>query len=170
MKYAHKILASVLAVLLVATIYGLVRTEDNGSAPGATAAAVPIAPGQAALVDQKPLLTAQALAHQPTSAAEMPFAQSALQLADQEMDLAFALAILDVTQHPPVLTAEAEELEARLQKAQDAWRRSKLRSHSSRPPRLRPPALKRMRWMTNLICPRPNWNCARTKSMTRSRI
>lgn len=120
MKHAHKILASVLAVLLVATIYGLVRTGDNGSAPGATAAAVPIAPGQAALVDQKPLLTAQALAHQPTSAAEMPFAQSALQLADQEMDLAFALAILDVTQHPPVLTAEAKELEARLQKAEDA--------------------------------------------------
>ena len=120
MKHAHKILASVLAVLLVATIYGLVRTGDNGSAPGATAAAVPIAPGQAALVDQKPLLTAQALAHQPTSAAEMPFAQSALQLADQEMDLAFALAILDATQHPPVLTAEAKEIQARLQKAEDA--------------------------------------------------
>ena len=36
------------------------------------------------------------------------------------MDLAFALAVLDATQHPPALTAEAKEIQARLQKAEDA--------------------------------------------------
>jgi small-conductance mechanosensitive channel len=36
------------------------------------------------------------------------------------MDLAFALSVLDATQHPPVLTAEARQIQARLQKAEDA--------------------------------------------------
>ncbi len=31
------------------------------------------------------------------------------------MDLAFALALLDATRHPPVLTAEAKQIQARLQ-------------------------------------------------------
>ena len=56
----------------------------------------------------------------PTSAVELPFARAALQLGDQEMDLAFALAVLDATQHPPALTAKAKEIQARLQKAEDA--------------------------------------------------
>src|SRR5262249_55754376 len=38
----------------------------------------------------------------------------------REMDLAFALALHDATQHRPVLTAEAKETQARLQKAEDA--------------------------------------------------
>ncbi len=36
------------------------------------------------------------------------------------MDLAFALAVLDATQHPPALTAEAKEIQARLAEAEDA--------------------------------------------------
>jgi small-conductance mechanosensitive channel len=56
----------------------------------------------------------------PTSAPELPFARQALQLGDQEMDLAFALAVLDATQHPPEMTAKAKEIQARLQKAKDA--------------------------------------------------
>ena len=119
MKLAHKSLTVVLILLLVATVYGLIRTGDS-STPGANGPVVAAAPEQAALVDQAPLLAAQALAHLPTSAVELPFAQSALQFGDQEMDLAFALAILDATQHPPLLTAEAKEIEARLQKAEDA--------------------------------------------------
>jgi small-conductance mechanosensitive channel len=56
----------------------------------------------------------------PTSSAELPFAQQALQVADQEMDLAFASALLDVTEHPPALSAEAKGIQARLQRAEDA--------------------------------------------------
>jgi len=114
MKLAHKIMFSVLALLIGAAIFGLIRTRQSaGPSPAA-------APDQSAQVDQTPLLTAQALASMPTTAAESPLTQQALQLGDEEMDLAFALAVLDATQHPPVLTASAKEIQDRLQKAEDA--------------------------------------------------
>jgi small-conductance mechanosensitive channel len=119
MKLANKIVLISLAALLVATVYGLIRTGRQSSIP-ARNGAVATGPEQAARVDQTPLLTAQAFARMPTSALELPFAQEALQLGDQEMDLAFAQAVLDATQHPPVLTADAKEIQARLQKAEDA--------------------------------------------------
>lgn len=120
MKLANKIFSFVLVVLLVATIYGLIRTSPESGIPGGNATAPPTGPGPAASVDQAPLLTAQALASMPTSAVELPFARQALQLGDQEMDLAFALAVLNATQHPPEMTAKAKEIQARLQKAKDA--------------------------------------------------
>jgi small-conductance mechanosensitive channel len=120
MKLANKIFSLVLVVLLVATIYGLIRTGRESGIPGGNGTAAATGPGPAAPVDQTPLLTAQALASMPTSAVEQPFARQALQLGDQEMDLAFALAVLDATQHPPALTAKAKEIQARLQEAQDA--------------------------------------------------
>lgn len=64
MKPARKIVSIVVVVLLAATVYGLIRTglqtipPENGTTPE-----------QAAVVDQTPLLTAQRLAHMPTSAA-----------------------------------------------------------------------------------------------------
>ena len=120
MKPAHKIALIVLMAMLGATVYGLVRTERQTSIAPGTRTAIETTPEQAAVVDQTPLLTAQALARMPTSAAELPFAQGALQLGDQEMDLAFALAVLDATEHPPSLTADAKQIQARLQKAEDA--------------------------------------------------
>ncbi len=120
MKLANKIFSFVLVVLLVATIYGLIRTGGETGIPGANGTTAPTGSAAATPVDQTPLLTAQALATMPTSAVELPFARQALQLGDQEMDLAFALAVLDATQHPPALTAKAKEIQARLQKAKDA--------------------------------------------------
>src|SRR5438309_2227996 len=116
MKPVREIVALVLVALLGATIYGLVRTgsqvvSGNGSAARAT-------PGRAGEVDQTPLLTAQRLAQMPTSAAELPLTQEALRLGDQEMDLAFAAAVLDATEHPPALSAEAKEIQSRLQRAE----------------------------------------------------
>jgi small-conductance mechanosensitive channel len=119
MKPAHKIALIVLMVMLGATVYGLVRTERQTSIAPGTRTAIETTPEQTAVVDQTPLFTAQRLAHMPTSAAELPFAQEALRLGDQEMDLAFAEAVLDATEHPPILTAEAKEIQARLQKAED---------------------------------------------------
>jgi len=120
MKLANKAVLIVLVVLLVATVYGLARTgrQDNTSATNGKALST--GPEPAVLVDQTPLSTAQAFAHMPTSAVELPFAQGALQLGDQEMDLAFALAVLDATEHPPSLTAEAKQIQVQLQKAEDA--------------------------------------------------
>src|SRR5262249_14403729 len=72
------------------------------------------------LVDQSALLTAQRLVRMPTSADEQPFAQEALRLADKEMDLAFATAVRQAAEHPPVLSPEAKQIEANLQKAESA--------------------------------------------------
>ena len=122
MKLANKTVLIVLVALLVATVFGLARTGRQSSIPALNgkAPATATAPEQVALVDQTPLLTAQSFARMPTSAAELPFAQGALQLGDQEMDLAFALAVLDATEHPPSLTAGAKQIQAQLQKAEDA--------------------------------------------------
>ena len=120
MKLANKIFSFVLVMLLAATIYGLIRTGGESDIPGGNATAVPTGSAAAMPVDQTPLLTAQALATMPTSTVELPFARQALQLGDQEMDLGFALAVLDVTQHPPAMTDKAKEIQARLQKAKDA--------------------------------------------------
>src|SRR5579862_2452306 len=118
MKLTHKAVSIPLVVLTIAAIYGLFRT--GGGPAGNGAVAVPPEPEQAALVDQSPLITAQGLVRMPTSAVELPSAQSALELADHEMDLAFALGMLDATQHPPKLTTDAKQVEARLQEAEDA--------------------------------------------------
>ena len=115
-----KTISLLLVALLVATIYGLIRTGDETGAPSPATASPSAAPDQTPLVDQSPLLTAQALAHMPTSSVEAPSAQKALQIADQELDLAFALAVLDATQHPPVLSDAAKRIEARLQRAEYA--------------------------------------------------
>jgi small-conductance mechanosensitive channel len=120
MKSAHKIVSILLVALLGATVYGLIRTGRQTTIPPENRTAAETTPEQAAVVDQTPLFTAQRLARMPTSAAELPSAQKALQLGDNEMDLAFAAAVLDATGHPPVLTAEAKEIQARLQKAEDA--------------------------------------------------
>ena len=117
MKLANKIFLIVLVVLLLATVYGLIRTGGQSSIPAGNGAGVQ---EKGVSVDQTPLLTAEAFASMPTRAAELPFAHGALQLGDQEMDLAFALAVLDATQHPLALTAKAKEIQARLQKAEDA--------------------------------------------------
>src|ERR1700730_1315166 len=119
MKLVNKIFSFVLVLLLLVTVYGLIRTGRETGIPG-SGTAVPTGSAAATPVDQTPLLTAEALAIMPTSAVELPFARGALHLGDQEMDLAFALAVLDATQHPPALTAKAKEIQARLQKAADA--------------------------------------------------
>lgn len=120
MKQAHHIFPWLVAALLLATLYGLVRTQDQASAPrGYGGTQSTSTPDQGSQVDQSPLLTAQALAQTPTTAEEQPFAQDALQIADQEMDLAFAMALADAVEHPPVLSAEAKQIQARLGRAED---------------------------------------------------
>lgn len=119
MRRPRKVASLLLAALLGATLYGLIRTGWHTSISGNDATADATSK-PAAQVDQTPLLNAQNLAHMPTTAAELPFAQQALRIADQEMDLAFAAAVFDATEHPPALTAKAREIQARLQKAEDS--------------------------------------------------
>jgi hypothetical protein len=112
----QRIAAIVVFVLLCATGYALLRTRQAPPSllPNTSLAA------EEEIVDQRPLQTAQQFAKMPTSAEEKPFAEEALKLGDHEMDLAFAAAVNDAQAHPPVLSAKAKEIQARLQKAEDA--------------------------------------------------
>src|ERR1043166_9093775 len=103
MKGSQKTILAVLVALVLLSTYALIRTGRESVAPNEAAA---ISAEQATSVDQTLFLTAQALARMPTSAAEVRVAQEALELGDQEMDLAFASAVLDETRHPAVLSPE----------------------------------------------------------------
>jgi small-conductance mechanosensitive channel len=119
MKGSQKTILVALVALLLLSTYALIRTgrEDVAANEAATSAE------EATSVDQTTFLTAQALAHMPTTAAELRLVEEALQLGDQDMDLAFASAVLDATRHPAVLSAEAKKVQARLQEAEDSFAR-----------------------------------------------
>src|SRR6266436_3708375 len=120
MKTKRKIAAIVLLALLGAVAYGLFRTGQPATVPTVNTKAAYGGAAQGPIVDQTPLLTAQRLAQLPTSAEELPFAEEALRLGDHDMDLAFAAAVRDAQEHPPLLSAEAKEIEARLQQSERA--------------------------------------------------
>src|ERR1700716_496137 len=126
MKSKQRAAALVLIVLLGATVYAVVRTRTPASNFIVPTTTTPNSTGPE-LVDQRPLQTAQQFAKMATSPEEKPFAEQALALGDHEMDLAFAAAVLDVRDHPPVLSQEAKAIQARLQKLEDALDSSKKR-------------------------------------------
>src|SRR6266481_9011657 len=120
MKSRQKIIAIIVVLLLGATMYGWYRTGQPANAPVTPDRTKYGGAAQAPMVDQTPLLTAQRFAKMALSAEELPFAQEALRLGDQEMDLAFAAAVREAEEHPPVLSAEAKGIQARLQQADRA--------------------------------------------------
>ncbi|HWH52979.1 MAG TPA: hypothetical protein VN651_15645, partial [Gemmatimonadaceae bacterium] len=69
---------------------------------------------QGVTVDQSSLTTAERLVRMPTGPDERSFAEDALRLADQEMDLAFAQAVRATASRPPAATPESKEASARL--------------------------------------------------------
>src|SRR5437762_5359186 len=93
MKSRQEIIAIIVVLLLGATMYGWYRTGPPANAPVTPDRTKYGGAGQAPMVDQTPLLTAQRFAKMALSAEELPFAQEALRLGDQEMDLAFAAAV-----------------------------------------------------------------------------
>src|SRR6267143_5213153 len=127
MKTKRKIAAIVLLALLGAGAYGLFLTGQPASAPTINTEVAYGGAAQGPIVDQTPLLTAQRLAQMPTSGEELPFAQEALRLGDHDMDLAFAAAVRDAQEHPPVLSAQAKEIQKRLQEAEKALEADKAR-------------------------------------------
>ena len=118
MKLTQKIAAAILLLLLGIAAYALFRTSRP--AGGVSEIAKQSVAAQGPLVDQTPLLTAERLVQMPNPPEELPFAQEALRLADQEMDLAFAAAVREAEDHPPVLTAEAKAIQARMQQSENA--------------------------------------------------
>ncbi len=124
MKSKRAIAGALIVLLLVAAGYGIFRTkppafQTEGGPLNAASLAASTLQGQT-LVNQSALTTAQRLAQTPTTLAEQPFAQEALRLADKEMDMAFATAVREAAEHPPVLSPEAKQIETKLQKAENA--------------------------------------------------
>jgi small-conductance mechanosensitive channel len=122
MKTIHRIAGVVLVLLLAAAAYGILRTEPpagtlvaQGGHPGKTTSEA-----NQPIVDQTPLKIAQQLAPLATLPEERPLALEAIRLTDHEVDLAFTTALRDAAQHPPALSPEAKEIQARLQKAEKA--------------------------------------------------
>jgi small-conductance mechanosensitive channel len=101
-----------LVVLALLAAVGLYLTRD------AAQARVAQKTGRHPLVDEQPLQTAREVAKLATSWDEERLAQQALKLADHEVDLAFADALRDASEHP-VTTPEAKALYARVKKADE---------------------------------------------------
>jgi small-conductance mechanosensitive channel len=114
MRAAQKIGAAALVIGLGATIYGIVRAGEAANA--ATTKARKAAAAQ--VVDQSAMNTARQLAQLADTPEEQALAKDVLRLADYELDLAFDIALRDADAHPPELSKEALEIQARLQKAQ----------------------------------------------------
>lgn len=127
MKSKQRSAAIVLLLILGAALYAVVCTRSAEPTFIVPTTTVVPNPSHQELVDQRALQTAQQFAKMTTTSEEKPFAEEALALGDKEMDLAFAAAVLDAQEHPPVLSAEAKAIQARLQKAEDALDSSKKR-------------------------------------------
>lgn len=116
MKTTQKIAGFLLAGLLVLTAYGLYHTAK----PAFNAPEKPLVPtaGNAPLVDESTLRTAQKLVQLADKPEEQQLATEAIRLADHELDLAFAAAQREAKAHPAALNEEAKEIQIRLEKAQ----------------------------------------------------
>jgi small-conductance mechanosensitive channel len=122
MSLLQKIGAVILLVLLAVTGYGLWRTRQPDLTPVAvlssTPAAQPAAANALPAIDQKTLLVAQRLATHATTPEEVPLAQAAVQVADRELNLAFAGALRHLEAHPPALSPQAEQIQEQVNAAQ----------------------------------------------------
>ena len=122
MKTCQWLIILGLLILVILAITGLVTTRGSNvvMAPSGSAATPNTASDQNTLVDQRPLQTARRMAALASTADEQRIAQDVLRVADHEVDLAFADALRDATQHPSQLSAEARQVDARLTKAEAA--------------------------------------------------
>ena len=123
MSALQKMAAAVLVMLLAAVGYGLWTTSPASSVRAQRAAAKAPAASAMPVIDQNTFLTAKRLARLATTAEEQSLAQSAVQLADHELDMAFSAEFRHIEAHPPVLSPEAAQIQERLlstQKEQDS--------------------------------------------------
>src|SRR5207247_1538433 len=113
-----------LVILLGVIAYGLFQTGRPMTTSQVTPGSELSQAVNGTAVDQTSLDTARRLVQMPTSADELPLAQEALRLGDREMDLAFAAAVSEAQLHPAVLSADAKQIQARLQNAEKSHEHS----------------------------------------------
>jgi len=119
MQRRHQIAASLIFLLIAATLIGIWHTRQASSL-SASPQAKNSKPANSSLtaVDQTPLKVAQQLAQLASTPEERAFAQEAIRLADYEVDMAFDTALSEARLHPPPLSPEAKQINERLQKAE----------------------------------------------------
>jgi small-conductance mechanosensitive channel len=117
MKLRHWITVVALLALVVATVVGMVLT-GGGQTVLPTRASKSASKQPTSLVDQRPLQTARKLVALASTPEERDFANEALRVADYEVDLAFADALREATEHPPTPTQEQRHLMSRNFKAE----------------------------------------------------
>ncbi len=120
MRALQKTAATVLLGSLVAAAYGLWATYQPPPPELARQepAVQPTATDAAQSIDERTYRRAQRLSALASAPEELPHAQAAVQVADHELDVAFAAALRQIEAHPPVLTPEAQKISDRLLKAQ----------------------------------------------------
>jgi small-conductance mechanosensitive channel len=109
MKSRQWLITLGLLVLVLAAVIGSVLTSDFG-APTAQSSHTRRPP----LVDERPLQTARTVSKLAAGWDEKRFADQALRISDNEVDLAFEDALRDAASHPAPSTPETRELYARV--------------------------------------------------------
>jgi small-conductance mechanosensitive channel len=112
---AEKILTLVLTLLLIGAGAAWWKTAPPTVKSGKNAIT---AVTSTDLVDESSYATAQQLALLAQTDEELALAQTALRVADHELDLAFTAALRDVEAHPPALNSDAANIQARIGKSQ----------------------------------------------------
>jgi small-conductance mechanosensitive channel len=120
MSMLQKIIAAVLCALLLAAGYGLWATNDPSAAPVQKKSALVVVASASAIpvIDEHTLLVAQRLARYADTPEEQALAQSAVQVADHELDLAFAAALHHLETHPPPQSPEATRIQQHIDELQ----------------------------------------------------
>jgi small-conductance mechanosensitive channel len=113
---AERILSIALALLLISA--GVAWWETAPQTPRSKKTSL-AAVTTTDLVDQNTYATAQRLMQAAFTPEEQTFGQSALRIADHELDLAFTEALRDVEAHPPALNSAAAAIQARIEKSQE---------------------------------------------------
>jgi hypothetical protein len=110
----EKILSAALALLLIVASIAWWKTAPPALQVRKANAAIT----STDLVDQSTYTTAQRLAQLASAPEEQSLSQSALRIADHELDLAFTEALRDVEAHPPALSTDAAAIQARIANSQ----------------------------------------------------
>jgi len=120
MSMLQKIIAAVLCALLLAAGYGLWATNDPSAAPVQKKSALVVVASASAIpvIDEHTLLIAQRLARYANTPEEQALAQSAVQVADHELDLAFAAALHHLETHPPPQSPQATRIQQHIDELQ----------------------------------------------------
>src|SRR5271154_4230271 len=113
MKSRQWLIAVGLLILVLVAVVGSILTSDLGAPQPQTSSS-----HRPPLVDEHPLQTARTVAKLASGWDEKRFADQALRLSDNEVDLAFEDALRDAADHPAPPTPETRELYAHVTQAE----------------------------------------------------